>query len=200
MKVPRLQQERGQSSALTPSPFPVTMDTCPQARTTPACQVGTILAAPGDRGGAQAVYLFGLHLVPGRARSSVSEAGLAGAGNRKWMPVIPPRGSKWEVVLVRTHASGSWLPMVTVGNTESEVALRDPMDCNPPGSSLSMGFSRQEHCSGWPSPSPGELPDPGIEPGSPALQADTFTISADHSSLMSPDSFCFPPHLPAAWP
>ena len=36
----------------------------------------------------------------------------------------------------------------------------------------SMGFSRQEYWSGLPFPSPGDLPDPGIEPGSPALQAD----------------------------
>ena len=35
----------------------------------------------------------------------------------------------------------------------------------------SMGFSRQEYWSGLPFPSPGELLDPGIEPGSPALQA-----------------------------
>ena len=41
--------------------------------------------------------------------------------------------------------------------------------------SLSVGFSRQEYWSGLPSPSPGALPDPGIEPGSPALQADTLT-------------------------
>ena len=39
----------------------------------------------------------------------------------------------------------------------------------------SMGFSRQEYWSGLPFPSPGDLPDPGIEPRSPALQADTFT-------------------------
>ena len=39
----------------------------------------------------------------------------------------------------------------------------------------SMGFSRQEHWSGLPFPSPGDLPDPGIEPRSPALQADAFT-------------------------
>ena len=39
---------------------------------------------------------------------------------------------------------------------------------------LFMGFSRQEYWSGLPFPSPGDLPDPGIEPGSPALQADTL--------------------------
>ena len=38
----------------------------------------------------------------------------------------------------------------------------------------SMGFSRQECWSGLPFPSPGDLPDPGIEPGSPTLQADAL--------------------------
>ena len=37
--------------------------------------------------------------------------------------------------------------------------------------SLSMGFSRQEYWSGLPFPSPGDLPDPGINPGSPTLPA-----------------------------
>ena len=41
--------------------------------------------------------------------------------------------------------------------------------------SLSMGFSRQKYYSGLPFPSPGDLPNPGIEPQSPALQADAFT-------------------------
>ena len=40
--------------------------------------------------------------------------------------------------------------------------------------SLSMGFSRQEYLSGLPFPSPGDLPDPGIEPTSPALQANSL--------------------------
>ena len=39
---------------------------------------------------------------------------------------------------------------------------------------LSMEFSRQEYWSGLPFPSPGDLPDPGIEPRSPALQADSL--------------------------
>ena len=39
----------------------------------------------------------------------------------------------------------------------------------------SMGFSRQEYWSGLPFPSPGDLPDPEIEPGSPSLEADTLT-------------------------
>ena len=39
---------------------------------------------------------------------------------------------------------------------------------------LSMGFSRQGYWSGLPFPSPLDVPDPGIEPGSPALQVDAF--------------------------
>ena len=42
--------------------------------------------------------------------------------------------------------------------------------------SLSMGFSGQEYCSGLPFPSPGDLPDPATEPGSPALQADSLRL------------------------
>ena len=61
--------------------------------------------------------------------------------------------------------------------SESEVAqlcptLCDPMDHSPPGSP-SMEFSRQEYWSGLPFPSPGNLPDTGIEPGSPERQADS---------------------------
>ena len=39
---------------------------------------------------------------------------------------------------------------------------------------LSMGFSRQEYWSELPCPSAGDLPDPGIKPGSPVLQADSL--------------------------
>ena len=51
--------------------------------------------------------------------------------------------------------------------------LCDPMDCGPPGSSV-HGFSRQEYWSGLPFPPPEDLPDPAIEPASPALQADSL--------------------------
>ena len=39
----------------------------------------------------------------------------------------------------------------------------NPMDCSPPGSSV-RGIFRQEYCSGLPFPTPGDLPNPGIEP------------------------------------
>ena len=41
---------------------------------------------------------------------------------------------------------------------------------------LSMEFSMQEYWVGLPFPSPGDLPDPGIEPRSPVLQADSFPV------------------------
>ena len=45
------------------------------------------------------------------------------------------------------------------------LSLCDPMDCGLPSSSL-RGFSRKEYWSGWPFPSPGDLPHPGAEPTS----------------------------------
>ena len=69
---------------------------------------------------------------------------------------------------------------VNVLVTQSCLILCDSMDCSFPGSfvhgdsPLSMGFSRQEDWSGLPFPSPGDLPDAGIEPRSPALQADSL--------------------------
>ena len=61
---------------------------------------------------------------------------------------------------------------------ENEIAqscptLRDPMDCNPSGSS-DHGILQARILEWLPFPSPGDLPDPGSEPGSPALQADTL--------------------------
>ena len=75
-----------------------------------------------------------------------------------------------EQILVHSYESES----------ESEVAqscpsLRDPVDCSLPGSSIHGWFSRQEYWSGLPFPPPADLPNPGIEPGSPALRADTLT-------------------------
>ena len=46
-----------------------------------------------------------------------------------------------------------------------------------------MGFSRQEYWSGLPFPSPGDLPNPGIEPRSPALQADALPSEPSGESL-----------------
>ena len=57
--------------------------------------------------------------------------------------------------------------------TKSCLALATPwtVTCQAP---LSMEFSGQEYWSELPFPSPGDLPDPGIKPRSPALQADSL--------------------------
>ena len=54
--------------------------------------------------------------------------------------------------------------------------LCDTVDCSPPVSSVHGNSPGKEHWRGLPCPPPGDLPDPGIEPRSPILQADTFTI------------------------
>ena len=56
--------------------------------------------------------------------------------------------------------------------TELCLTLCDPMGCSPPGSSV-HGIIQEEYWSGLPFFSPGDLPDPGIEPTS-ALQADSL--------------------------
>ena len=49
---------------------------------------------------------------------------------------------------------------------------------------LSVGFSRQEYGSGLPYPPPGHLPNPGIEPASPALQADPLPSEGTRAALI----------------
>ena len=61
--------------------------------------------------------------------------------------------------------------------------LCDPIDyiaCQAP---LSMEFSTQEYWSGLPFPSPGDLPNPGIEPWSPSLQADSLLSEPSEKTI-----------------
>ena len=62
---------------------------------------------------------------------------------------------------------------VSVNHLIMSDSLQPPwaVACQAP---LSTGFSKQEYWSGLPVPSPGDLPDPGIEPKSPTLQADSL--------------------------
>ena len=57
---------------------------------------------------------------------------------------------------------------------QSCLTLCDPMDYSLCQAPPSMGFSRQEYWSGLLCPPPGDRPNPGIEPRSPALQADSL--------------------------
>ena len=63
----------------------------------------------------------------------------------------------------------------------SRPTLCAPMDCSHQAP-LSMGFSRQESWSGLPFLSPGDLPNPEIKPGSPALRVDSL-LSEPTASL-----------------
>ena len=69
----------------------------------------------------------------------------------------------------------------------SRVQLCDPMNCSPPGSSV-HGILQQKYWRGVPSPSPGDLPDPGIEPASlvPPAWAGGFFTTAPPGLCLSP--------------
>ena len=82
---------------------------------------------------------------------------------------------------VSFHCSAEWISYVCV-SCQSCLTLCDPMDCSSPPP-LSMEFSRQENWNGWPFPSPGHFPNPGIEPGSPTLQADSLVWATRESAL-----------------
>ena len=69
------------------------------------------------------------------------------------------------------HQGNSPVSVVLV--TQLYLTLCNPMDGRPPGSSV-HGFSRQKYLRGLPFPCPGDIPDPGIELVSPALQADSL--------------------------
>ena len=80
-------------------------------------------------------------------------------------PLIP----SWCVV----NAQLSGTPSTSAKSLQSTLTLGDPMDCSLSGSSVHE-IPQQEYWSGLPFSSPGGLPDPGIKPGSPALQADSL--------------------------
>ena len=72
-----------------------------------------------------------------------------------YLPAPEPPGKKGKVLVA-----------------QSRLTLCNPMD-RAHQAALSMGLSKQEYWSRLPFPCPGDLPDPGIEPSSPALRADS---------------------------
>ena len=80
------------------------------------------------------------------------------------------RGKKKHILALK-QAKGVFSYSNVLAKSLSHVCLCKLMDCNPPGSSV-LGFPRQEYWNGLPYLSPGDLPDPWIEPiflTSPAL-------------------------------
>ena len=88
-----------------------------------------------------------------------------------WLKTFGNKGEEKQVVDLRRHCFKIFLSLSLVAKTCLTLATPWTVACQAP---LSMGFSRREYWSGLPFPSPGDLPDPGIEPWSPALQADSL--------------------------
>ena len=135
------------------------------------------------------------------------------AGHRQTVPIREVHyGYRWHVTAYRWHrdtahsctegdgqATGIWETGLTAGVwggaghtwdggvvavlvSQSCPTLCDPMDCGPPGSSV-HGMLQARIWSELPFPSPKDLPDPGIEPRSPALQADSLPELQERSRV-----------------
>ena len=85
---------------------------------------------------------------------------------------LPGRKGRTEVTQIfKSMLLEENVPGFVVLVAESGLTLCDPWTAARQAP-LSMGFPRQEYWSGLPYPSPGDLPNPGFKPGSPACQAD----------------------------
>ena len=74
--------------------------------------------------------------------------------------------------------------LIKVLVTQLCLTLCDPIDCSPPNSSV-HGFFKQEYWSGLSFPSPGDLPNPGTEPGSPTFQANSLPYDPSGSCQLN---------------
>ena len=110
-------------------------------------------------------------------------------GPLQWLPLLPKLAgfslfwghsiTERKGRLVQGNDNASWCrrdwysPSLAALVAQSYLTLSDPVDCAHQAP-LSIGFSRPEYWSGLPFPSPGDLPDPGIKPGSLILQAESL--------------------------
>ena len=133
---------------------------------------------------------------PCECRGSLAPSPTRGGGKRPGASVDGGAGSGFSVALGPTgpetfqslsHSTCSmeskvfeavqWPPPSDLLEGNNNVHLCDPVDHSPPSSSVHE-FSRQEYWSVLPFPSPGDLPNPGIESASPALAGRFLTIWA----------------------
>ena len=116
-----------------------------------------------------------------------SKWGTMGEGQRAWVPpqcILKSLEIPWKSSMSRPRSGCRDLglcPLKGAHSTPRSVGVSRPVmsdSLRPVDSShqapLSVGFSRREYWSGLPFPSPGDLPQPGIEPGFPVLQADSL--------------------------
>ena len=99
-----------------------------------------------------------------------------------WLPTFAfqspmMRRTSFLGVSSRTSCRSSWKWKWSCSVVSDSLRPHGPYQAPP-----SVGFSRQEYCRGLPFPSPGDLPNPGIEPGSPTLQADALPSDPQGSS------------------
>ena len=117
---------------------------------------------------------------------AVSEGGLESQAMQKFLPSFARHGLLHENIFLSSHLLiNFWSLMI---KSESESVSRVRLFATPltrgHQAPLSMRFTRQEYWSWLPFPSPGDLPDPGIERGSPALQAHSLLSEPQGSRLM----------------
>ena len=97
----------------------------------------------------------------------------------KWVAIPFSRGSSWPSDQTQVSCTAGRFFIILKSESESEVAQSCPTLCDPwtvaHQAPPSIGFSRQEYWSGLPFPSPGHVPDTGIEPRSSTLQAAALT-------------------------
>ena len=101
-----------------------------------------------------------------------------------WLWSIIFKNIKWkipEVIHTFYITQSFWAKVKSL----SHVRLCDPMDCSLHQAPPSMGFSRQEYWNGLPFPPPGDLPNPGVKPRSPALQADALPSEPPGKLILS---------------
>ena len=103
---------------------------------------------------------------------SNQESNLCPLQRKRRILTIGPPGNPLGILL---RVSYPWCPQQCSSSVShsvmSDSAIPQTVACQAPPS---MAFSRQEYWSGLPFPFPEDLPNPGIEPGSPALQADSL--------------------------
>ena len=85
-------------------------------------------------------------------------------------------------VQASSHRLNSFFPLLLYQSL-GHIRLCATLWTVAPQAPLSMGFSRREYWSGLPFPSPGDLPDSGIEPTSSALQVDSLLLSYQGSPI-----------------
>ena len=93
------------------------------------------------------------------------------------------------MLVLGVQHSDSVIYMRVYMRVQSCLTLRDPMDLARQVP-LSIGFPRQEYCSRQPFPSPGDLPNPGTEPRSPALRTGSLSMSHQGSPLYKHVHIC----------